>query len=94
MANQFTKQEGEASATTLRRLMKEYQTEQKIQDQQSSSSSSSKVSAASRDENILYLAPKDTEGRQLLEWQATIRGPPGGSYEGSIQSDYRACIEY
>ncbi|PWN35300.1 ubiquitin-conjugating enzyme [Meira miltonrushii] len=90
MATRSTKPEGEASATTLRRLMKEYQTEQKIQDQQSASSGSGSgnakatSAAASRDENILYLAPKDTEGTQLLEWQATIRGPPGGSYEGGI----------
>lgn len=94
MANQSTKHEGEASATTLRRLMKEYQTEQKIQHQQSASSGSgsgnknatSSAVAASRDENILYLAPKDTEGTQLLEWQASIRGPPGGSYEGRLCS--------
>lgn len=74
----------EASAATLRRLMKEYQTERR--ESQAASAGSAKASSvggtAARDENVLHLAPYDVEGAQLLEWKATIRGPPGGCYEG------------
>lgn len=88
MADQSRRQDVEVSPVTLKRLMKEYQNEQKIyQDQQSLSSTSNHKKpnqVASRDENVLFLTPKDVEGRQLLQWQATIRGPKGGSYEGEF----------
>jgi ubiquitin-protein ligase len=74
-----------ASSTTLRRLMKEYQTEQKQQEQQRESSSSASASnrkQAARDENIISLKPRDPELKDLLHWTATIRGPPEGFYEG------------
>lgn len=80
-----------ASSTTLRRLMKEYQTEQKQEQEQqeqhslslSSSSSSPQIrKQAARDENILSLRPKDAELKDLLHWAATIKGPQGGCYEG------------
>jgi ubiquitin-protein ligase len=79
--NAATSSSGEASAATLRRLMKEFQAEQKqVQ---------AKSGGAGRDENVLQLAPRDTEGAQLLEWTAAIRGPPGGAYEGGF--DFFAC---
>jgi ubiquitin-protein ligase len=81
-----------ASQTTLRRLMKEYQSEQKQQqqlqeEQQKASSSSTPATTlsrtqAARDENILSLKPRDSELKDLLHWTAIIRGPLDGCYDG------------
>lgn len=69
--------QGQAPAATLRRLMKEYQTEQ-----QQAASSSSGSKASTRDENVVRLAPRDADAGDLLQWDATLRGPVGGAYEG------------
>ncbi|PWN89967.1 putative ubiquitin-conjugating enzyme E2 [Acaromyces ingoldii] len=71
--------QGQAPAATLRRLMKEYQTEQ-----QQAASSSSGSKASTRDENVLRLAPRDADAGDLLQWDATLRGPVGGAYEGGL----------
>jgi ubiquitin-protein ligase len=60
--------------------MKEYQSEQK--QQQDASSSASNRTQAARDENIINLKPRDPELKDLLHWIGTIQGPPNGSYEG------------
>lgn len=72
----------EVSASTLRRLMKEYQAEQEQRRSSSSLSTTAKGTAAS-DENIVHLAPKDPDLQDLLKWEATIKGPVGGFYEGA-----------
>lgn len=33
---------------------------------------------------MLRLAPRDAEAGDLLQWDATIRGPPSGAYEGAF----------
>lgn len=90
------------SSTTLRRLMKEYQTEQKQEQEQQRASSSTTTSSpsplprkqATRDENILILRPKDAELKDLLHWTATVKGPLGGCYEGEylLQAYYVASL--
>lgn len=59
--------------------MKEYQTEQQ------QASTSAQGNAARRDDNILHLSPRrDADGEpQLLSWQATLRGPASGAYDGA-----------
>lgn len=61
--------------------MKEYQKEQE-QQQIPSSTAKSKRNTAARDENIIHLAPRDPELQDLLRWNATIRGPKEGFYDG------------
>lgn len=96
-----------ASSATLRRLMKEHQSEQKqrqLQDEQQRASSSSSSSPttpatlprtqAARDENILSLRPKDSELKDLLHWTATIRGPPTGCYDGEpLCNEHIKCVD-
>lgn len=69
------------SPATLRRLMKEVQNEQQVP-----ATSNPARKQAARDENIVRLAPKDSELHDLLEWTAIIQGPEGGYYEGESDS--------
>lgn len=66
----IAKMSTDASPMTLKRLMKEAQAEQH-------------PSKTKRDENIVQLQPRNVQGEpNLFEWEATLRGPPTGAYEG------------
>ncbi|KAE8220217.1 hypothetical protein CF319_g6222 [Tilletia indica] len=69
------------SPSTLRRLMKEWET---IQTEIPSHSSSTRTSSASAPVDLLELRPWDADGEDLFEWFAVMRGPVGGAYEGGV----------
>ncbi|KAK0567830.1 E2 ubiquitin-protein ligase peroxin 4 [Tilletia horrida] len=58
-----------AGPSTLRRLMKEWET---IQSDLSTTNNS----------DLLELRPWDADGEDLFEWYAVMRGPAGGAYQG------------
>ncbi|KAK0538403.1 E2 ubiquitin-protein ligase peroxin 4 [Tilletia horrida] len=78
------------SASTLRRLMKEWETIQaEIPAYQTESDAAiarapPSSSSGSAPVDLLELRPWDADGEDLFEWFAVMRGPAGGAYEGGV----------
>ncbi|KAJ9476786.1 putative Ubiquitin-conjugating enzyme E2 4 (putative) [Pseudozyma hubeiensis] len=69
-----------ASATTTKRLLKEYQTTSR----ELGISPTSTTRSSSANPDLLELRPYDVEGEDLFEWTALIRGPAHGPYSTGL----------
>ncbi|KAL9937014.1 hypothetical protein V8E36_004249 [Tilletia maclaganii] len=72
-----------AAPSTLRRLMKEWET---IQAEMPSADGQGQpnLARASGLVDLLELRPWDADGEDLFEWFSVMRGPQGGAYEGGV----------
>lgn len=68
-----------ASATSTKRLLKEYQSTSRELGLLPNTTRS-----ASANPDLIELRPWDVEGQDLTEWTAVLRGPPSGAYASGV----------